>query len=409
MSLPANHHPPQAKGPGVGVVLAVTLAVQTMIAFAMTAPGVLGPTVTKELDVPAEWLGYYVLVIGIAAAVISPYIGALIHHLGAFHVNQGGILAGALALLAASTGWMPMLWLAALLVGVAQSVSMPTGAQLLARVTPPERLSIVLSIRQAGMPIGAALCGVVLPAALGIMSWRQSLFAFALVMLVTFAMDAPLRKYVEGNRHERPAGPAAGLRATLVAMLANRELRLITLCSTCFSFAQNSLMVYMVSYLNLELGHSLSTAGAVMALAYVVALGARLFWGWVADRIGNSFHVLGGLGLAAAALNVATGFFRPDWPLWLISLVAVGLGATMTAWNGVFAGGMVRYSPEGQSGAMMGASNLFGFGGMLLGPPVCALFISITGSYASVFFVACAILVPVSIYLIRAGRTTRPH
>jgi MFS family permease len=410
MTSPRTHHAaPQGKGPGIGVVLAVTLAVQTLIAFAMTSPGVLGPTVTHDLGVAAESLGYYALVMGIAAAVTSPWIGAWIHHLGAFRVNQLGVLVVAVSLLVAATGWLPMLWLGAILLGAGQAVSMPTGAQLLARVTPPERLSVVLSIRQAGLPIGAALCGVVLPFALGFMSWRQSLVAFGLLMLVSLVFEAPLRRHVEGERHVKPTVAAAGLRATMRALMANRELMLISLCSFCFSFAQNSLMVYMVSFLNLEIGYSLSKAGAVMAITYVVALGARLFWGWVADRVGNSFYVLGGLGLAAAVLNVITGFFTADWPFWLIGLVGAAMGATMTAWNGVFAGGIVRYSPEGQSGAMMGASNVFGYGGMLLGPPVCALFISGTGTYASVFFVACAILVPVSFHLIRAGRTTRPH
>jgi MFS family permease len=391
---------------GLGLVLTVTLLVQVMMAFAHMVPAVTAPRVAGDLGVAPESLGLFMLVAGVTAVVASPFLGTLIHRFGAFRLNQFGVIAVALAMLAGATGWVPMLLVCAMLLGLGMTTAMPTAAQLLARVTPPHRLSVVLSIRQAGVPIGYALTGLVVPALLLVIDWRLVLALIALALLASALLEAPLRSRIEGGppMAARAGGGAASLPALMRSVLANRRLLAISLCSMSYSFAQSALMVYLVSYLNLELGYSLASAGAVMSLSLSVALVARLVWGWVADRVGT-FIVLGGLGLASAVLSGIAACFSPAWPVWLVCTVAAGLGATMTAWNGVYAGGVVRLSPAGEAGAIMGASNVFGYVGMLLGPSLGALAISLTGTYAAAYILSVVVTLPVAWKLLALARS----
>lgn len=391
MSAPANT---AGNPPGLAVVLVVTLLVQVLIAFAFTVPAVMAPQVAGDIGVAPESLGLYMLLTGIAAMVTSPFIGRCIHRFGAFRINQAGVTLVALSMLAGALGWIPMLLASAVLLGIGQTTAMPTAAHLLARVTPAHRLGVVLSIRQAGMPVGAGMAGLIVPALLLVIDWHYALVLFALVLLVAVLAEAPMQSRVEGGPHQ-PAGTAAArLPALMRSVMANPGLRAISICSFSYTFAQMSLMAFLVSYLNIELGYSLASAGAVMALSQGAALFARLLWGWVADRCGDAFLVMALLGVASALLSVTTALLTPAWPVWLVCIVAIALGATLTAWNGVYAGAVVRLSPRGEAGAMMGASNVFGYAGMLLGPPMGAIGVSLTGTYAASFFLAAFAILP---------------
>ncbi len=389
----------------LALVLAVTVLVQIMITFAATVPAVVAPLVSRDVGVAPEALGVFMMLAGVVSMLASPFVGGFIHRVGAFRINQAGVLLIALSMLAGAGGTLPLLLLCAVLLGAGATTAMPSAAHLLARVTPPNRLSVVMSIRQAGVPLGAAFAGLAVPALLLVMHWRTGLLLIGALILAAALMESPLRSRIEGGH---AIGPAAigtgGLIPLMRAIVTQPILRALTLCSMSYTFGQCALLVFLVSYLHIELGYSLASAGAVMALSQAMALGARLFWGWFADRSGESFKLLARLGAASAILCATAGFFTPAWPVWLVCVVVAALGATLTGWNGVFAGALVRNSPPGSAGAYMGASNFFGYFGVLSGPLLGALLIAWTGTYASVFFMAMAAIVPAAWQVRIAGQ-----
>lgn len=393
-----------ARTAGLPFVLAMTVLVQMFIALAMAAPAVLASPAASDLGVAPETLGLFMLVSGLASMLCSPFIGEAIHHLGAFRVNQLGVLLVALSLFAAATGNLVMVLLCALLLGAGQTSAMPSAAQLLAKVTPPHRMSLVLSIRQSGVPIGSALAGLIIPALLLLMDWRSAVLVLAVLLLLAVLAEAPCRGLIDDVRAAGPVGPSAGLPALLRVLRAQPALRALALCALGYTFAQSVLVVYIVSYLHLELGYSLAAAGAAFALSQAGALVARLFWGWLADRIGSAFQMLAWMGVAGAALCIVAAMFSPAWPLWAVSVTVTLMGATLTGWNGVYAGSVVRHAAPGAVGATIGATNFFGYIGMLSGPPLCAGAVALTGSYASAYFLAALACLPVAWQLGVAGR-----
>ena len=60
-------------------------------------------------------------------------------------------------------------------------------------------------------------------------------------------------------------------------------------------------------------------------------------------------------------------------------------GATSIGWNGVQLAEVARQAPEGQAGAITGASGFITFAGVVLGPPLFALLASLSGSYRVAF------------------------
>jgi hypothetical protein len=101
----------------------------------------------------------------------------------------------------------------------------------------------------------------------------------------------------------------------------------------------------------------------------------------VADRALTRRATLGllgvGMGLTASAALAA----GPGWPLWMLFLFAIALGATAVGWNGVFLAELTRLAPGGRIGDVTGGSSFFTFLGVVATPPLFHLALTLTSSY----------------------------
>ena len=77
----------------------------------------------------------------------------------------------------------------------------PASTHILARVTPERFRPVYFSIKQAGMPMGAALAGLLLPLIVAAYDWRIAMIAIGLVAVVVAVIIQPLRKSLDAVRH----------------------------------------------------------------------------------------------------------------------------------------------------------------------------------------------------------------
>jgi predicted MFS family arabinose efflux permease len=396
--------PAQGRAGSLALVLIVTTLVQILLSIAISLPTVLAPVAARQMGIRPEALGIFMMLVGVMSMSFSPLSGKLIHRMGAFRLNQFAVLLVAVTLLGATTGNLYLVMLFALTLGFSQTTSISSAAHLLTRVTPPRRIGLVMAVRQAGVPVGAVLTGLMVPALLLVLEWPSLCALLAALMGVALLTERPLRPLVEGPEVARATEPAASLPALMRSVLAQPALRMLTICGFFYTFAQTALLVYIVSYLHIDLGYSLAAAGVVFALSQVAAFAGRLFWAWLFDRLGHPFHLLAWLGAVAASLCIAVASFTPAWPVWLVTVTVTLLGGTLTGWNSVYSGGVIRYAPPGAAGAITGAANSFGFIGNMVGPPVGAGVVLLTGHYAFVYLVAAAAIFPVAWMCRATGR-----
>jgi sugar phosphate permease len=284
----------------------------------------------------------------------------------------------------------------ALILGFCQTTSISAAVHLLARVTPVRRLSVVLAVRQAGVPLGGVLAGLLIPALLLVLDWKSLCALLAALMIASILAERPLRPLVEGADSGRPAEPAARLPALMRSVLVHPALRTLCMCGFFYTFAQTALLVYTVSYLHLDLGYGLAAAGGVFALSQGAAFAGRIFWAWLSDRLGDPFELLAWLGAVSAALCIVAASFTPAWPVWVVTLTVMLMGGTLTGWNSVYAGGVARYSPRESAGATTGAANSFGFIGNLAGPLAGAGVVLLTGHYSVIFLLSALMIIPLA-------------
>jgi MFS family permease len=152
---------------------------------------------------------------------------------------------------------------------------------------------------------------------------------------------------------------------------------------------QMCLVSYLVSYLNLELGHSHLAAGSALLASQLTAVVVRLLLGWLLDRVGGHLTVLAILGLGSGTLALMLGAASPAWPYATVLAVAMVAGGFMLGWNAVYFAAVARFAPPGRSGTAVGGTQIFTAVGSTVGPLLFAAIVSATGRY-SIAFLALA-------------------
>jgi MFS family permease len=373
------------------VAVAVTLAVQTLTSMAMIAPSVLAPVAAPDLGLAPQAVGLFVSISYFGAMVSSLTSGRLTARFGPLAMCQAAVVLAGAGLVLGKLAIIAVLPLAALAIGFGYGFVTPVSSHILARRTPPGIMALVFSIKQTGVPIGGAIAGAAVPPLVLALGWADSLPVLAAACIATAFLLLPARAtlaepHATGTRLALGLrGVFAGLGRPIQLVLADRRLRELAFASLGYAMVQLVFITYFVSYLNLELGYSLITAGLVYASAHASGIAGRIAWGAVADRWVPPRVMLAVLGAVSAACGLLTAASSSAWPLAAIVALAMLFAASAVGWNGVYLAEVARCAPPGQVGTATGGTQFFTFGGAVAGPPVFAAAVSATGSYAWAF------------------------
>jgi MFS family permease len=280
---------------------------------------------------------------------------------------------------------------AAVLIGLAYGIPNPTAALLLGAHAPPARRGLFFSIKQAGVPVGVGLAGLLVPLLLGMAPWRVALLALAaLCAAAAFAtriaatLDRGTGTGATGS-HVAPAPTPTPVFGPLAKLFRDPPVRKLALASIAFSVSQLCFVTFLVSYLKLETGYTLAVAAGVLSISQLISIGARVFWGHVADRWIRPGRLLGMLGLATGACLVLLGALPAGSPTWVAVLICAATAATVMSWNGVFYAELVRLAREGELAGVTGATQFLTFAGAMAGPVLFSAAVSAIGSYGIVY------------------------
>ncbi len=393
------------------LALPITLAVQVLTSMASLTVPVLAPDIATATGMPAQLAGVYIGVVYAGAILSSLISGAFIARFGAIRVSQLCLILSGAGLALAGTGQMLALGTSAILLGLGYGAVTPASSHILARTTPPDRMALMFSLKQTGVPLGGAMAGLLAPLAAGIFDWQIALRCTGLLCLLMAALCQPLRREMDADaaacRSDAPhAGIAELLRGTaghllspLRLIFASPRLRDMAFCSLFFGAVQLCFTTFMVVWLTEVHAMSVARAGGVLALAQAAGVAGRLLWGWLADRFVAARRMLAMLGLLMASAALLFALSTPAWPTAVIAGAAMLAGASAIGWNGVYLAEVARLAPPGEAGRVTGGTLSFTFLGVVVGPPAFAAVVGATGSFAPAF-VAMAILAGLAVVLI---------
>jgi len=394
--------------------LVATLAIQVYASIAATAVSVLTPVMAPDFGVSPKLVGVFIGLVYATAMTASLCSGTFIARYGAIRVSQVGVILCMLGLLLLPVAsWLPfslvLLVVAPLIIGAGYGPITPASSQILARTTPPHRMGLTFSIKQTGVPAGAALGGVVLPPLALAFGWKATLIGLALLAIAVALAAEPIRADLDAMLDRTRRFTLAATLRPLRKVLANPVLAELSIVSFFYSALQVSLMSFLVVYLTEALAWSLVASGFALSIATVGGITGRILWGAVSDHFVRPRVLLGLLGLAAGTCSVGTALYPADAPTLPLLVLAAVFGLTAIGWNGVQLAEVARNAPPGEAGAITGASAFVAFSGVVVGPPLFGLIATLTGAYRVSFVsLGMAIMICGAWMLARALRTPPP-
>jgi MFS family permease len=149
------------------VALVATLAIQIYVSIVASAPAVLAPILAEDLGIPPSLIGVFVGLLNAGAMLGSLSGGEFVARFGAIRVSQAAVIicvVGLAMMALVPAAAVALLILAAIMLGVGYGPITAASSELLSRTTPPDRMALTFSIKQTGVPAGAAVAGAVMPA-----------------------------------------------------------------------------------------------------------------------------------------------------------------------------------------------------------------------------------------------------
>ena len=342
----------------------------------------MAPVAAPALGVAPAAVGYFVTVVYVGSMLGTVTAGGWVGRFGPILVSQVGLLLCLAGLAAAASGMLPLVLLGALVLGLGYGPATPASSVILARAAPPGMLALTFSIKQTGVPLGTAIAGAAVPGLVLALGWQAAALVIGAACALLVAALAPVRARYDAARN--PAAPVSLRSAFAPVALVWRDRTLLELSLVSFVYGgmQITLVAYLVSFLVDSFALTLVLAGMVMAASQLTSVAARVVWGAFADRFATRRATLGFLGVGMGLAAGCALFASPTWPLPLLFAFAMAFGATAVGWNGVFLAEIARLAPSGRISDATGGSAFFTFLGVVVTPPLFALVLGMTGSYA---------------------------
>jgi predicted MFS family arabinose efflux permease len=356
----------------VSLALTATLAMLVQQAFATFTRGlvpVLAPAMGPDLGVDPSLAGLYAALAAAAALVGTLGVGGYLARYGALRVSQVALAIAAAGLAMAAPAGVTLVALGAIPVGLGSTISTPASSHLLARVVPPRQQPLLFSIKQTGVPVGVAMCGLLGPGFAALFGWRGALTVSALLCVALALALQPFRARFDADRDPRAH---LGIGSVLETMRIVRRLPAMrTLAATFVVLVglQFVFQTFLVVFLVERLGWTLGAAGALFSLATLVAIPARILWGAAGARFPARILlaiISAGSCVSFAALSPLTAASSYA----AVLAAAVAGSATAMSWHGLMLAEIARLSPPGRAGAVTGAVLAFAQLGQIALPPI---------------------------------------
>lgn len=390
----------------VGPTILLTV-IQAMVSWAVFAPPVLAKQALPDMGYDPAWIGLQPTIVFIAAMVSSMPSGALVARYNPMRLSQFLLLLAAAGTALIASGNIGLGALGSILVGAALGPTTPASSHVLSHVTPRQLQPLIFSIKQTGVPVGGAMAGFIGPPLTLLWDWQSAILVIAGACLAVAAVaELWTRGYAQFSDTNRKF--RIELIGPLRLVLESPVLRWLLAGCVPLVVAQYALTTFIVLYLQEDIGLSVITAGAILAVAQASGGTGRIVFGAIASRYIAPLFMLLILALLAAVAAFLTATLTGSWPLALIYAVGVLFGATAAGWNGVYLAETARLAPAGEVSRTTGAVGFVIFAGVVTGPAIFAGIVAVATFQVAYICISVLMLASVLSFLrarIHIGRT----
>ncbi len=363
------------------MILAATTGAQATVSVLTQGIAPLAPFLQNDYSLNRAQVGFLNLAIGAGSYASLILAGRLIDQLGERRMLlASGLIAGSFAaLLLASRSFIGTLALIAL-TSVGVTVNTPAGSKVVMAWFSRRVRGTAMGVRQVGIPVGGVVASLTLPPLALALGWRGAEAVAGALAVLGGVLCFALYRHPPGLEPAKPGLPRV---VSFGTILRNRNLWLISLYGVGMISAQFAFSLYIVLFAHERLGLDVVSSGALLALAQGVAIGARIGWGWLSDR------VFGGdrrpaMAIIAAICGVSSFWLaslQPGVPFWLVVLPVLTMGISAIGWNGLYITSISELAGVQAAGTALGVSMTVSQSAVIVVPPLFGLLADAAGAY----------------------------
>lgn len=368
----------------LAILIALVTSVQVLTTFTVLALPTLATRAAATFGHGAEAVGFQISVVYLAAAGLSSIAGLIVKRYGAVMASLMALALSGLALLGVAVGRVEVAVLASLLMGCAYGLTNPAASHLLLKYAPRHRQNLIFAVKQTGVPLGAMLAALALPALSERVGWQMALVLGAVPQLLLAVPLLRIRGRIDVDR-DPSALAGGGMLKGLGLVIANPMMRSLAIMGWAYASFQLCLLAFIVTMLVQDLGWTLVSAGIMATVMQIGGATGRIAWSLLADRIGRGHLILVGIGIGSAVLAGLVAVATPAWPVALLSLVLFCFGFSLVGWNGLWMAEIARTAGLANVGLATGGVLVFTYVGIVTGPAAFAAAYRVLGSYGATF------------------------
>lgn len=352
----------------------------------------LAPFIKNYYILTATQVGLITSILFIGSSSVSVFTGFLVDKMGYHNAMKlsFGIMALGSTILFSSRDYAVLL-AGFYFIGFGYGILTPATNSQVMKEYYPDHLTR-MGIKQAGVPMGAALAAIVIPLVVikvGIPHIYLLIIAMAAIMLIVM----PLRKTV--NKDKFQLGKYI---REMFETARDRYLLLIGFSALFMSWSQQSVMTYYVLYFrNIKFGTLIAESFLYSVL--ISAIFGRILWTRLGNRLFSQNHIktFSLIMISSAAVAILLPYFSSD--IYTAYIFSVFVGITAISWNGVFVSMTSEIAPSGKVGMYSGMGILLISSGTIIGTPISGMIIDHFHSYNLMWMVMGITVMVVGIVL----------
>ncbi len=352
----------------------------------------LAPFIKNYYILTATQVGLITSILFIGSSSVSVFTGFLVDKMGYHNAMKlsFGIMALGSTILFSSRDYAVLL-AGFYFIGFGYGILTPATNSQVMKEYYPDHLTR-MGIKQAGVPMGAALAAIVIPLVVikvGIPHIYLLIIAMAAIMLIVM----PLRKTV--NKDKFQLGKYI---REMFETARDRYLLLIGFSALFMSWSQQSVMTYYVLYFrNIKFGTLIAESFLYSVL--ISAIFGRILWTRLGNRLFSQNHIktFSLIMISSAAVAILLPYFSSD--IYTAYVFSVFVGITAISWNGVFVSMTSEIAPSGKVGMYSGMGILLISSGTIIGTPISGMIIDHFHSYNLMWMVMGITVMVVGIVL----------
>jgi len=394
-------------------VLAVATFTQSASGFFVQGIGAMGIVLRHELDLSATQLGLLISAAQFAPLVGLTIAGELLDRYDERWVVGAGACVVGLALGAGSLvpGYASLLCVL-LVVGAGYSTVQPGGSKSVASWFDASQRGFAMGVRQAGLPLGAALASAVLPVLADTYGWRTALLAGGLVALLgaTAFMGfyrRPPGQMVARARELHTSPPTT--RATRLRLLREPSMARIMLSGASLISVQCGVGILTVLYLHDVASVGAAPAALVLVVVQIAGIAGRVVLAARSDRGTAGRYATIRLCMVAVVAGMAVLLTPPGRSTAVACCALVWLGFFGFGWYGPWVAHVTESAPPGRTGLALGVAMSVNQVAIVAVPPLLGLLTDLSGGFAAAWGLLIAMVLAALTVSARAERGRRPN